>query len=218
MSNTATIWQSSSDIYDKILHHSFITQLADGTLEAERFRFYLAQDRIYLGYYVRALSYLAARSPDLATTNMFSKHIMRASNVEVSLHFSMQFGVDASKFKQSPSSRAYTDFLIAMTSSEPFHIGLAAVLPCYWIYREVGRDVIRRMKSDNPYRIWAETYAGKEYGETVQEVLDFIDDKLEPSETQLKDMQKTFRLGAYYEYLFWDSAYRLEGWAINPYL
>lgn len=217
MINTVKIWQSSADIYDKIMSHDFIFQLADGTLDINRFRFYLAQDRIYLNYYVRALSYLGAKSPSVNVTYMFSKHIMGASGVEVSLHSPIlkKFGVDIANFKQSPSSRAYTDFLIAMTSSEPFHVGLAAVLPCYWIYREVGREIVKKMGKNNPYRVWAETYAGREYGETVQEVLDFID-SMKLDETQLGKMIQTFRLGAYYEYMFWDSAYRLEGWVINP--
>ncbi|MGC8558510.1 MAG: TenA family protein [Nitrososphaeria archaeon] len=141
MANTARIWQSSADIYDKIMSHDFIIKLANGTLDINRFRFYLAQDRIYLNYYVRALSYLGAKSPSVEVTCMFSKHIIGASGVEVSLHSPIleKFGVDTAKFKQSPSSRTYTDFLIAMTSSEPFHVGPAAVLPCYWIYREVGQ-------------------------------------------------------------------------------
>ncbi|MEM0123632.1 MAG: thiaminase II, partial [Conexivisphaerales archaeon] len=216
--NTELIWNSSIDVYQKIIDHPFLDELKSGTLDIEKFKFYLAQDSLYLSYYVRALSYLAAKSPVIKATNMFSRHVAEASRIEASLHSSIlqKFGVNLSSYKQSPASRAYTDFLIAMTASEPFHVGLASVLPCYWIYREVGRHVRKTMSDDNPYVVWADVYSGKQYGDSVQEVLDLID-SMKFTEDQLGQMKLVFRLGSYYEYRFWDSAYKLEGWLIDPY-
>ncbi|MEM3249589.1 MAG: thiaminase II [Conexivisphaerales archaeon] len=212
------IWQSSIDVYQKIIDHPFLNELKSGTLDIKKFKFYLVQDSLYLSHYVRALSYLAAKSPVIEATNMFSRHIVEASSIEASLHSSVlqRFEVNLSSYRQSPTSRAYTDFLIAMTSSEPFHVGLASVLPCYWIYREVGRHVRKTMNGDNPYLVWADVYSGKQYGDAVQEVLD-LTDSIKFTENQLGQMELAFRLGSYYEYKFWDSAYMLEGWVIDPY-
>lgn len=216
MKNTEHIWSKSTDIYEKIINHPFIVELARGTLSEERFKFYIAQDSMYLKDYARALSFLAARAPSISVTNMFSRHVAQASNVEASLHgkLAKTFNIDLKAYKPSPSLTAYKNFLLAMSSAEPFHVGLASVLPCYWIYREVGRYVYPKMSEDNPYRAWAEVYSGEAYGSSVQEVLDFID-SLRLSQEELDEMAKTYRLGAYYEYLFWDSAYRLEGWPID---
>ena len=238
MNNSEHIWNASADIFEMILKHPFIVEMIEGTLSTEKFSFYVAQDRMYLRDYSRALSFLAARAPEMTVTNMFARHVANATNVEASLHGRLvkDFRINTEAYRPSPSlvayknfllamtssesfhiglaSRAYTDFLIAMTSSEPFHVGLAAVLPCYWIYREVGRYAIRRMKEDNPYILWAEVYSGSAYGSSVQEVLDYID-SLSLSERELEEMKETYRIGAFYEYEFWDSAYRMETWPVS---
>ena len=189
MNNSEHIWNASADIFEMILKHPFIVEMIDGTLSTEKFSFYVAQDRMYLRDYSRALSFLAARAPE-------------------------DFRINTEAYRPSPSLVAYKNFLLAMTSSEPFHIGLASVLPCYWIYREVGRYAIRRMKEDNPYISWAEVYSGSAYGSSVQEVLDYLD-SLSLSERELEEMKETYRIGAFYEYEFWDSAYRMETWPVS---
>ncbi|MGC9211691.1 MAG: thiaminase II, partial [Nitrososphaeria archaeon] len=59
----------------------------------------------------------------------------------------------------------------------------------------------------------ADVYSGKEYGDSVQEVVNYID-SMNLSDKELEEMAETFRIGAYYEYEFWDSAYNLEKWPI----
>ncbi len=216
MNNSEHIWNASADIFEMILKHPFIVEMIEGTLSTEKFSFYVAQDRMYLRDYSRALSFLAARAPEMTVTNMFARHVANATNVEASLHGRLvkDFRINTEAYRPSPSLVAYKNFLLAMTSSEPFHIGLASVLPCYWIYREVGRYAIRRMKEDNPYISWAEVYSGSAYGSSVQEVLDYID-SLSLSERELEEMKETYRIGAFYEYEFWDSAYRMETWPVS---
>jgi thiaminase (transcriptional activator TenA) len=49
----------------------------------------------------------------------------------------------------SPVNRAYTDFLIATAYEEPFLTGLSAILPCFWVYLEVGKELMKH-GSPNP--------------------------------------------------------------------
>ena len=54
-----------------------------------------------------------------------------------------------------------------------------------WIYREVGKVLVRRGSSDPRYQQWIATYGGNEFGAIVQEVLDVADRlgaRLEPAE------------------------------------
>lgn len=216
MKNTEYIWSGSADIYEKIINHPFIVEMINGTLSEEKFKFYIAQDSMYLKDYSRALSFLAARAPNMSVTNMFSRHVANATNVEASLHGKLveKFKINLAAYRASPSLIAYKNFLLAMTSAEPFHVGLASVLPCYWIYREVGRFAYPKMSDSNQYKIWAEVYSGNAYGNSVQEVLDYID-SIKLSQEELEAMTKTYRLGAFYEYEFWESAYRMESWPIE---
>ena len=44
----ASLWQQSGDIAQRILEHPFVRGLADGTLDRDVFRRYLAQDAFFL--------------------------------------------------------------------------------------------------------------------------------------------------------------------------
>ena len=53
---------------------------------------------------------------------------------------------------------------------------LAALLPCFWIYAEVGRDIHARAAAANPYRAWIDTYAGEEFHAAVRAMIAATDD------------------------------------------
>ena len=71
---TASLWLQITPIYDAILDHPFIGGLTDGSLPADVFAGYVAQDVHYLRTYSRALAGVAAKAPTLADTAMFSRH------------------------------------------------------------------------------------------------------------------------------------------------
>src|SRR2546426_2150761 len=52
---------------------------------------------------------------------------------------------------------------------------MAAVLPCYWIYWEVGRELERAGSPDPLYARWIATYASGEFGDVVRAVIDATD-------------------------------------------
>src|SRR5260370_32399297 len=64
----------------------FNTELAQGTLAPERFRFYILQDALYLAQYSRVLSLAAAEAPDRASSQIFDHSALGAIAVEERLH------------------------------------------------------------------------------------------------------------------------------------
>ena len=71
----------------------------------------------------------------------------------------------------APTNVAYTSYLLAVAYSSPFHEVLGPILPCFWIYWEVGKALIERGSPDTLYRRWIDTYGGSEFGETVRQSL-----------------------------------------------
>jgi thiaminase/transcriptional activator TenA len=117
----------------------------------------------------------------------------------------------------SPVNRAYTDFLIATAYEEPFLVGLSAVLPCFWVYLEVGKELLKRGSPNPTYRRWIETYSSPCYEELVGRVLEAADDAAEDaSARERRSAERVFRLSTIYEYMFWDWAYRRLGWPLDP--
>ena len=59
---TQTIRAQAQPIWDRELKHPFVRGLGDGTLPLECFRFYLAQDYVFLVEYCRVFALAAAKS------------------------------------------------------------------------------------------------------------------------------------------------------------
>ncbi len=218
---TNELWRSITSIYDEIVAHPFLRGLTDGTLSEERFRFYILQDSVYLREYARALSLVGVRSRDEGALVMFDEHSAGAIGVERSLHegFLKDLGVardEAEETEASPTTLAYTSFLLRTAALGDYPEALGAVLPCYWIYREVGKALLERGSPNPRYQQWIATYGGEEFGSLVEAVLDLTDgvcEHLNPS--QKARVKEAFVTTSRYEWMFWDAAWRLEGWPVG---
>jgi thiaminase/transcriptional activator TenA len=218
---TNELWRSITSIYDEILAHPFLRGLTDGTLTEERFRFYVLQDALYLREYARALSLAGVRSPDESALVMFNEHSAGAITVERSLHegFLKDLGVtqdDADQTMATPTTLAYTSYLLKTASLGDYPEVLGAVLPCYWIYWEVGKALLERGSPNPLYKRWIDTYGGEEFGALVEGVLDLTDricENLNPA--QKARVTEAFVTTSRYEWMFWDAAWKLEGWPVG---
>ena len=93
---------------------------------------------------------------------------------------------------------------------------LASVLPCFWIYQEVGAYILKHQnKEDNIYQAWIDTYGSSEYEKVVQDVIVICNKHEKNASKDEKDqMLQAFYKASQMEWLFWDSAYKKEKWAI----
>src|SRR5882724_6502801 len=165
---TADLWRSIEPVYAAILGHPFVAGLTDGSLPRPSFQFYAVQDALYLREFARALSIAAARAPRDEWIIMFNEHAAGALKVERELHegFFKEFGLTpeaVAAIPLAPTNLAYTSYLLAVAYGAPFHEALAALLPCYWIYWEVGKALERRGSPDSTYARWIGTYASVEF-------------------------------------------------------
>jgi thiaminase/transcriptional activator TenA len=220
MNFTPELWTSIETIYSAILRHPFVRGLGDGALDRECFRFYVLQDAIYLREFGRALAIAAARAPEDDWIVMFAEHAANAVKVERALHegFFQQWGLTAAEVAATapaPTNVAYTSYLLAAAYGSKFHETIAALLPCYWIYWEVGK-ALERIGSPEPlFQRWIATYASADFGKVVQGVLEATDSiaaGLSPGEREA--MRGRFLTTSRYEWMFWDMAYRREPWPI----
>jgi thiaminase/transcriptional activator TenA len=220
MSFTSTLWTAMAPIYAAILRHPFLTGLTDGSLPRERFRFYAVQDALYLREFARALSLAAARAPDDDWIVMFNEHAAGALRVERALHegFFKEFGLSPAEVAATPlapTNVAYTSYLLAVAYGAPFHEALGALLPCYWIYWEVGKELERAGSPDAIYARWIATYASEEFGAVVRAVLaatDVVAARLSPAGRDT--MQRHVLTTSRYEWMFWEMGWRLEAWPV----
>lgn len=220
MSFSQDAWRRIGPLYGSILALPFNRELAAGTLSRERFTFYMLQDALYLTTFARALAVTAARAPDEEAIIQLAGSARAAVVVERDLHagFFEAFGITperARAIEPSPTCEHYTHYLLALAHNAPYEVSVAALLPCFWIYREVGTHLLDSAAPDNPYQAWIDTYADEAFAEGVRKVIAIADQLAAAATPAMREpMLGAFVRASQLEWMFWDSAYRLEAWPI----
>ncbi|MFC4322110.1 thiaminase II [Litchfieldia salsa] len=208
-------------IWEASFNHPFVKGIGDGTLSLESFRYYVMQDAYYLSHFARVQSLGAAKAKDLATTNRMAAHAQGTYEAELSLHenFSKRLEIteqEKANFKPAPTAYAYTSHLYRAAYNG--HLGdiIAAILPCYWLYYEIGENLMKCTPEEPIYQEWIAAYGGDWFKTQVEEQINRLDEIAETvTEEDRERMKEHFIISSQYEYSFWEMAYRLENWPIK---
>ncbi|NOU96291.1 thiaminase II [Paenibacillus sp. LMG 31456] len=198
--------------------HPFVQGIADGTLPLANFRHYLLNDAYYLSQFARVQALGAAKATDLSDSNRMAAHVQGTYNAELSLHenFAKRLGISEAEkaaFEPSPTAYAYTSHMLRVANAG--HLGdiVAVILPCYWLYYEIGERLQGVASSEPIYQEWIDAYGGEWFRELVQEQIDRLDSIAEEvTAADRERMKRHFVISSHYEYKFWDMAYTLEAW------
>lgn len=215
MSFTDDAWTATTHIRAAIDAHPFLNGLHDGTLEPGLFVGYLAQDAHYLAGYARALAGCAAQALDHAATAAWAQHVHDAVAVERTLHESHLAGT--APVEPSPTCLAYTSYLSALAAQGAYPVLAAGLLPCFWIYDDVGRRFKEQLAdlSDHPFGDWIATYADPAFSAATVLVRQTIDRLAAESGPAVRQrMLAAFTTSSRYEWMFWDAAWRGEQWPV----
>ena len=222
MSFTIHVERKAQPIHQAILKHPFVTGIGDGSLDAERFKFYIRQDYVYLIDYSRVLALASAKAPDLESLSWFARLLHETLNTEMAPHrsYCAQFGISQEELEgtmAAPTTLAYTNFLLNVAHQGTFAELVAALLPCQWGYWEIGDHLQRWGEPQHAplYCQWIRMYASAEFKALADWVRNLAN-RLgqDASQPQLDAMERAYITSLRYEYLFWEMSYRMEQWPV----
>lgn len=216
MTFTADLWARIAPIRAAIEELPFVEALADGSLERGLFVGYLAQDAHYLGDYARALAAAAAQSARGDELAFWAGAARDAVLVERALHESHLVGVEP--VVASPTCAAYTGHLLSLTTAGHLPSLAAGLLPCFWIYADVGETLLARAGSleGHPYADWIATYADPDFAASTAAARAIVDRLASAgSPADRARMESAFVRASQYEWMFWDAAWREETWPVT---
>ena len=119
-----------------------------------------------------------------------------------------RFGIDT-KVLPSPITADYNAHTQAALATGSKEVGLAAMLPCMWVYNEVGKYILSIASVDgNPYAEWIREYGNEAFTEGVNAVLQLADSYAAAASPEIrKRMTAEYLAATRYEYYFWDYGY-----------
>ena len=173
-----TAWQATAEVRAQIDGCRFVRELEDGSLHPAAFEDYLAQDAVYLREYARVLARLSMLSVDEAEQEFWATAAQRCLIAERTLH-TARIGEAAREV--APVTRAYVDHLLAVSATGGYAELAAAVLPCYWLYQDLGARLSRaavdagRGRATHPYADWLRTYDDPEFAEASRQAIAICD-------------------------------------------
>ena len=208
------VWKKSARIYDSILGLDFLNELSKGTLSNHAFARYIAQDEIYLKNYYKQMYMLADLMEDEQDRNLFLSFAQSGMEGEKALHDMLieKYGIDT-EVEASRVTDGYNAHICEGIATGNPCIALASVLPCMWIYNQVGLHILNHSKLEgNPYKEWILEYGQEEFTTGVNKVLKMIDGWAAKADKETREMMDHYYLkAALYEYAFWDYGYHGDG-------
>ncbi|EGK07243.1 thiaminase II [Kroppenstedtia eburnea] len=218
---TEELRQSTRKSWEMSLNHPFVLGIASGELPLEKFRYYILQDIYYLQHYGKIHAMAAAQAEDFHVTSMLAEKAKLTAEAELTVHQEHAKILhiteeDLANFKPAPTAYAYTSHLYRAALSGNLGETIAAMLPCYWLYADIGRTYRDAKPQQSIYQNWIQTYASDWFQTSTQEQIDLLDRLAEEaSDKEREKMMEQFIIAKEYELAFWEMAYSNETWFSN---
>lgn len=216
------LYAAAKEIWEQSHRHPFLTELSNGTLDPQRFMYYMKQDYVYLVEYSKMFAIGSIKAQELTTICKMAELLHSTLHVEMELHrqYADRFGISRAELEStepSPTLIAYTKYMLEAAAQGTLADVVAALLPCMWSYREAGCRFAKIPESlEHPlYRDWILMYSSQEFGELTDWTIGLMDELADGlPERELTRLERHFVTASKFEYLFWDMAYRQEEWPV----
>lgn len=231
--NAQSFWDAAAPMIDVTERHPFLVAMVDGTLSEENFRYYVVQDALYLQDFADCLRRLASSAPTPEDASRLEDFAKGAEEAELSLHnsFFVEWNISADGAEQMPNCLLYTSYMKRIVTTRSHAQGLAVLLPCFWVYMQVGKCMLElrdelgdTVTRPAPYDAWIDMYAGEEFEREVKDYIAMVDaacerirssqrvDNDEDATVELEEMKRHFLMSCRLEHMFWDQASSCMKW------
>lgn len=215
--------EACDPIWRSLHEHPFITELAEGKLPLDTFRFFLEQDDLYLEEYARCLAMGAAKSRTERELRYFTTDLNQVLDAELPSNRALlaevtRLGAEdrGGALAMAPANVAYTSYMQSLAlRGGPLEI-MASLLPCAWSYVEIATALRERTDLDHPvFGGWIGYFSLPANVEMVADMrrdFDALVAEEVTTETRREEIGRIFATSSRLERGFWEMAYTLEQW------
>ncbi|MBR5312442.1 MAG: thiaminase II [Clostridia bacterium] len=215
MNTTEKLLAAAAEIWKCYHGHPFVQGIKNGTLDKEKFRFYIIQDYLYLEDYAKTFAVGVAKAKSLRTANLFAKYIP-VMNGELDVHsgYLARLGVTQEEIDSTPRSignLSYTSYMLRVAYEEGEAEILAAILVCAYSYEVIAKNIVKDRPDsvrDEFYGDWIKGYTNDDYSRENVILMEELNRLTENyTEKQLQHLAGIFTACSRYELMFWDMAW-----------
>lgn len=216
MTTTERLLEAAKEIWAQYHVHPFVQGIADGTLDHEKFRFYMIQDYLYLIDYAKVFSVGVAKAADMETMKLFAGYVSQILDGEMDIHkgYMGRLGISQEEAEHTPlalDNISYTSYMIRVAYEEGPAEVAAAILSCALSYEVIAKEIVAKHPEAERhpfYGEWVSGYACQEYHEANQVLIDLTERLTRDyNERQMAHLTDIFINCSRYEGAFWDMAW-----------
>ncbi|EMA55557.1 thiaminase II [Halococcus salifodinae] len=209
--------ETEAELWTAQRNHSFVRELADGTLDEAAFRTWLEQDYRYLLDYARTFAVLGTKAREEATmAHCFDvAGTIVAEEMELHREFAAEYGLtpdDLAAVEKAPTCVAYTNYLLRTARERPLGVGAAAIYPCGQGYLDIAEHMAELADGEHRYTPFITKYTSDAFRESVAWMRELVDRCAENDPSLHEEMETAFRRSTQLEHAFWEMAYTEESW------
>ena len=217
MNTTERLLNSATDIWKEYNKHPFVLGIQNGTLDKNKFRYYMIQDYLYLEDYAKTFAIGVAKAKSIETANLFAKYI-NVMNGELNVHegYFAKLNITQKEIDAAPRSLdnlSYTSYMLRVAYEEGEAEILAAILCCAYSYEVIAKNLVKNNPDsvkDEFYGDWVKGYISDGYSKDnaiLMEALNHMTEKY--TEEQLSHLADIFTACSRYELNFWEMAWNI---------
>lgn len=215
------LYEEVQDLWEEAGNKPFVVEMALGTLDKARFRYYMIQDYLYLLDYIDILKRMLKCTVEPELCSFIYEVIEQTEHEAEQVHLpNMKAAgiiIDEAKHECKAEIIAeYIDYMKQQLKKEGLLAGLTALVQCSWIYAFIGQKLTEKYSDAialSPCRSWFESYTSKEYINANQELIDILDSAAEKlSQEETEKLCNVFIACARYENLLLDMFYNVQLW------
>ena len=177
------IYERAKALWPRYLTHPFVTEMADGTLPKEKFRYYMVQDYLYLRDYVKIFAAILQKTDDFEQIRFLSGELADTIGETFRTHipYMKRLGITEEEIHSARphmDNNAYTHCMLWEAQTGDVLTGLVTLLNCSWSYAYVAEKIVERCPDvlwDKRYGSWFAGYVSESYRRTNQMLIDRID-------------------------------------------
>lgn len=218
MKTTDRLIRASKEIWESYNKHPFVMGIQNGTLEKEKFRYYIMQDFLYLKDYTKIFAIGMAKAKSIKTASLFSKYIA-VINSEMDIHRGYigklhitQEEIDS--MKPSLDNLSYTSYMLRVAYEEGEAEILTAILSCAYTYEAFPKKTMEDRPdavNDSFYSDWIKGYTSKAYADENVVLLNTLNELTEHyTEAQISHLVDIFVACSRYELAFWQMSWEMK--------
>lgn len=212
---------AASDLINQIHAHPFNREIALGTLPPDRFAYYLRQDRLYIADSKEAHSLIARRlneagKPAIAAQFLTFSHGMLSVDDMIHALYPQVLNqclmFPPPQPEKNQACHQYTKHLFDLINNPdvPIAVAVAAVFPCFLIYKLLGQHAVKagHRPNNRHYKAWIDSYSSRGFIRSADSLGDITEElaaAADPNTHRL--MVEAFSTSVYHEWNFFQYAY-----------